>query len=134
MGFAGTKNKKGWDYPLHKSPGIFDDHAVRKSVQTRETYTQSLTTNIITTAIDYSIVPNDNTIIMDGTSNTVTITLPTASEITGKIFGIKCIDATNQCDVVTFGSEEIDGESANFILSKHEVITVQSDGSNWWII
>ena len=32
------------------------------------------------------------------------------------------------------GSEEIDGDSTNFELIEDEVITIQSDGANWWIL
>ncbi len=83
---------------------------------------------------NYTLTISDYTILLDGTSSTVTATLPAASGITGRIYNIKCIDATNQCDVNPNASEEIDGDSANFILNKDEVITIQSDGSNWWII
>lgn len=83
---------------------------------------------------NYTLTKLDYTILLDGTSNTVTATLPAASGITGRIYKLKSIDDTNQTDVATNGSETIDGSSTNFILSKDEVITIQSDGSNWWII
>lgn len=83
---------------------------------------------------DYTLDSDDYTILLDGTSNTVTASLPTAAGIEGKIFNLKCTDDTFQCDVDPDGTEEIDGDSANFILSKDEVITIQSDGTNWWII
>ena len=52
----------------------------------------------------------NSTILLDGTSGTVTATLPTAANITGRVYRIKCINANNQIDVATNGSEEIDGD------------------------
>ncbi len=87
---------------------------------------------IRTEASDYTIAETDYTILLDGTSNTVTATLPTAVGIKGKIYNIKCIDDTNACDVAT--TEEIDGDGANFGLLKDESITIQSDNEKWWIL
>lgn len=94
----------------------------------------SLSLPIVAKTANYTLDATDYTVLLDGTSNTVTATLPTASGIDGRIYNIKCIDDTNQCDVDPNGAEEIDGDSTTFILSKDDVITIQSDGSNWWII
>ena len=90
--------------------------------------------DITTKTSDYTATIYDYTILADGTSNTVTITLPTAVGITGRIYNIKCIDDTSVCDVDPNGTEEIDGVSTNFDLINGESITIQSDGANWWII
>ena len=94
----------------------------------------SISKPIASKTTNYTLNDEDYTILLDGTSNTVTATLPTAVGITGRIYNIKCIDDTNQCDIDPDGIEEIDSNNANFILTKHETITIQSDGSNWWII
>lgn len=83
---------------------------------------------------NYTITSVDDTILLNGISNTVTASLPKASDLPGFIFYIKSINDSNLTDVNPFGTEEIDGDSANFILTKDQVITIQSDGSNWWII
>ena len=89
--------------------------------------------SITTKTADY-IIANDNTILLDGTSNTVTATLPTAVGITGRIYTIKCIDDTSVVDIATSGTEEIDGSSSNVALTLNDAVRLQSDGANWWII
>ena len=75
-----------------------------------------------------------HTVLCDCTSNTVTITLPTAVGITGRIYNIKCINDTYACSVDGTASETIDGSTDAITLINMETITVQSDGANWWII
>ena len=91
-------------------------------------------TNLVTKTANYTAVASDNAIMADGSSNTVTITLPTAVGISGKEYAIKCIDDTYTVDIATNASEEIDEDSSNFELFKDESITIKSDGANWWII
>jgi len=74
------------------------------------------------------------TILADGTSAPVTVNLPEASTVTGYIYNIKAINADNAVTVSTFGVEQIDGSVTDIVLALMEVITIQSDGSNWWII
>ena len=90
----------------------------------------------IATQTTATLAPNGThyTILCDGTSNTVTINLPTASGITGRIYVIKAINIDNAVTVSPNGSEEIDGSNSDITLALMEIITVQSDGSNWWII
>jgi len=73
------------------------------------------------------------TVLGDTTSNTVTITLPTAVGNKGRIYNIKCIDDTNACELAADGTEEIDGSTANIPIALMETISVQSDNANWWI-
>lgn len=93
-----------------------------------------IATTLSTRTSNYTITDEDSTILADGTSNTVTITLPTAIGIFGRMYCIKCINNTFDVDVATFGSEEIDASTENYILNKDDAIVVQSDGSDWWII
>ena len=46
---------------------------------------------IVTKVNNYLATASDNVILIDGTSNTVTVTLPPAAGNTGKKFNIKCI-------------------------------------------
>lgn len=89
---------------------------------------------LATKVTDYTATTSDYTILVDTNSGNVTITLPAAASNTGRVFVIKCIDATNTCDIDPNGTEEIDGDNSNFELILHETIMIQSDGSNWWII
>lgn len=89
---------------------------------------------IATKTSDYTLTKDDYTVLLNASSNTVTGNLPTAVGIEDTIYNIKCIDDTFTCDIDPSGTEEIDGDNANFELIKDEIITIQSDGSNWWII
>lgn len=99
-----------------------------------ETTSADLINSIVTKTTDYTVTAADSTIIADATSNAVTIGLITAVGNTGKKFTIKCIDETFPVDIETNGSETIDKSTDNFPLYEMESITVQSDGSNYFII
>lgn len=90
----------------------------------------------VTTQTGLTLTPTNrhHTILCDGTSNTVTINLPTAAGITGRIYNIKAINIDNAVTVSPNGAEEIDGDNTDITLALMESITIQSDGSNWWII
>ena len=74
------------------------------------------------------------TILADGTSDVVTVTLPDAASSLGFIYNIKAINADNTITVSPGGTDEIDGSTDDITLALMEVITVQSDGADWWII
>ena len=88
---------------------------------------------ITTKTADYTADATDYTILADATSNTVTITLPTAVGITGRIYNIKCIDATYTVTVDANGTETIDGELTQ-ILVVWDNMKIQSTGTGWIII
>jgi len=90
--------------------------------------------DVKTKIADYTATNDDNTILAKALTNTITITLPTAIDNTGKVFTIKCIDDTFTVDVETLGIQEIDGSSSNFVLYLHEALTLRCDGANWWLI
>ena len=90
----------------------------------------------VTTQTDSTLTLGEthHTVLCDGTSNTVTITLPAASGCTGRIYNIKAINIDNAVTVDQTGAETIDGSTDAITLALMETITVQSDGTNWWII
>jgi len=98
-------------------------------------YTDTLYKPIATeTAATVTVGESYYTILCDGTSNTVTVNLPAAASYSGRIYNIKAINIDNAVTVSPNGSEEIDGSNSDITLALMEIITVQSDGSNWWII
>jgi len=70
--------------------------------------------------------------LVDVSSGTIQVTLPTAVGISGKIYIIKN-SGTGLVTVATSSSQTIDGATTKS-LSQYESIEVQSDGSNWVII
>lgn len=115
---------------LHKSAGILDDFAIRKSIQVKETHSQSILLNITSETSTYTALRTDHTILCNGT---FTVTLPTASTVKNIMYNIKNI-GTGTITVDGAGSETIDGGTTAVLSSQFACITVQSDGSNWHII
>jgi len=82
-----------------------------------------------TKSSNYTIVDTDHTIFASGT---ITITLPTAVGRAGRQFVVKNISA----NTVTVGSNggNIDGSSTFSLTVQYMSITVESDGTNWFIV
>jgi hypothetical protein len=92
---------------------------------TNENFVKTVTADISLDAEDV--------ILADGSSNTVTVTLPTP-EFSGQNFVIKAIDISNAVDVDTEASETIDGASSYTFTTQYDSIKVVSDGSDWFIV
>lgn len=73
-------------------------------------------------------------ILLDGSSNTVTVTLPSAPYCVTQTYTIKCVDATFQCGVIPAAPDVVDGSAALIVLGLYEAKTIRSDGTNWWVI
>jgi len=96
---------------------------------------ESMDLDILTqTSATLTLSDEHYTVLCDGTSNTVTISLPAASGVSGRIYNIKAINIDNAVTIDPNGSEEIDGDATTMTLALMEVVTLQCDGSNWWII
>jgi len=81
-----------------------------------------------------SILITNETILLDGSSNSVTATLPTAVGYSGYSLEIKAISigTTYTVELDTTGAETIDSESS-YTFIENESVKVKSDGSNWFI-
>lgn len=71
--------------------------------------------------------------VINCTTGTFTVTLPTASGIQGQYFIVKN-SGTGIITIDAAGSETIDGELTKILAVQYESITVISDGANWMII
>jgi hypothetical protein len=78
------------------------------------------------TNVNYTLTSSDYLVDCDGS---ITITLPTAVGIEGKIYIIKNSGSTNVI-VDTTSSETIDGDST-YTLTPNSAIQLQSNGSDW---
>ena len=86
------------------------------------------------TAATYSILASDYTIIANPTSNSIVLTLPTAVGATGRVYNIKrTVQNANSLTINTTSSQTIDG-GLTAIITRQSSVTIQSDGSNWWIL
>ncbi len=93
-------------------------------------------TNIITVLDDYTPTNSDYTILVDASSANVRIELPPAADVPGQILVLKRIDEhkSNKVIIDADGSERIDGTLTIRLNVKFMSYTIQSDGSDWYII
>lgn len=90
---------------------------------------------IATVVSDYFVVTSDGTILADAFTGNINITLPPASSVAEYHFKIKKIDISpNLVFIIANGIDKIDGASNYYLNTQYETITVQSDGTNWWIV
>jgi len=89
--------------------------------------------SVVTKVTNYTATTGDGTILCDATSGSFTITLPTATGNTGKTFSVKKIDSSSNSVTISSGSL-IDGSSTQDILIQYVNVTVQSDGTTWYVL
>jgi len=96
----------------------------------------SISMAIKTVTGTYTIAATDNTILVNTTSSAGSLTLPSPSGITGRIYTIKKI-GTGGIDnalTITPSSGTIDGGSSYVIYNDYTFVALQTDGTNWYII
>ena len=83
---------------------------------------------------DYTATASDHTILVNAANASVTITLPTAVGIPGRLYIIKRLDTSVQTvvSIAANGSEEIEASTDDAILGPMGALLLQSDNSGWW--
>lgn len=89
--------------------------------------------NLVSKTANYTATTSDHTIICGAGNESFTITLPAVSGVSGIIYNIKNI-GTGTITVDGASSETIDGATTAVISSQFGSITIQCDGTEWWII
>lgn len=87
------------------------------------------------TGTTYLITDKDNTILANATANTQNITLPAAA--VGRMYTIKKIGTggiDREVIITPAGTSLIEGGTSFTIYNDWTFITIQSDGTNWYII
>ena len=98
---------------------------VNGNFKTRAGRIEAITTKVA----DYTATSADHNIVADGTSNTVTITLP-ASPTTGQVLNISCLNSTFSVDIDFNGKNYYDS-AANENLYKGSNVRIIYDGAQW---
>lgn len=78
---------------------------------------------------DYTITSSDYAIVIDASSNSVTITMP-ASPTDWQHFNISCADSTNTADI-DFNGNNFYTSSSNQVLFSGENLGLMFDGTRW---
>lgn len=91
---------------------------------------------ITTTTVTAYAIGDYVVVLVDTTSNAVTVTLPAASSNAGKFFHVKwkAGPRSNKVTIDTQGSETIDGHSSVIPNTRYTSLQLISDGTNWFII
>ena len=89
--------------------------------------------NVVAKTANYIATIDDHTIICGAGNQTFTVTLPAAVVSIGRIYNIKNI-GTGTITVDGASSETIDGATTQVISTQFDSITIQCDGTEWWII
>lgn len=103
--------------------------------------TVKVTSGVMTTVVDtlgyvaktanYTATSSDT--IIDCTTNTFTITLPTAVGITGKMYIVKN-SGTGVITIATTSSQTIDGATTYDLGTQYMSLTVVSNNANWIVV
>jgi hypothetical protein len=86
---------------------------------------------IATVATNTTLTVSHYTVLVDASAGDVTITLPSAASAANRIYNVKRVSAGVN-DVIVSGT--IDGESSVTLTKQYTTLTIQSDGTSWWII
>ncbi len=96
----------------------------------------SISMAIKTVTANYTVTDTDNTLLANTTGGAIIISLPAPSSIAGRIYTIKKIGTggiDNQL-TITPSSGTIDGGNSYVIYNDWTYVTLQTDGSNWYVI
>lgn len=83
----------------------------------------------------YTVVPGDGLLLGDASGGAFAVTLPLAANVPGQQFMVKKTDSSgNAVTVTAHGSDTIDGSSTYSLPAQYDVVTIRSDGANWWVL
>ena len=91
--------------------------------------------DVATVTTSTTLTTSNDVVLVNASSNAVTITLPAASAKTGQRYDIKKIDgSTNAVTVDANDSETIDGATTQVLNIEYETMTLISNGTAWYIL
>jgi len=96
----------------------------------------SMATNLTKVTSNYPVTAADNTVLADATGGAITITLPSPGTIAGRMYTIKKIGSggiDKEVTITTSGGT-IDGGSNYIIYNDWTFVTLQTDGTDWYVI
>jgi len=83
---------------------------------------------------DYTILGTDGTILVNATAAAVTIKMPSAAENKGRIFTVLKTDSGGNAMTVNGNGANINGSTTQSTSTQYGKFTLQSDGTNWFLI
>jgi hypothetical protein len=99
------------------------------------TKTNGFRAAIVTVTSNTLISKANHTILVDATSGSIDLTLPDPAFASGSMYYIKKIDnSVNAVTINVSGAETIDGAGDYQMTVQYKYVTLQSDGTNWYIL
>ena len=93
----------------------------------------SISRNLVTVTANYSMPVDISKVLVDATSNNITITLPDPSLSKGASYSISKIDNTsNKVTIVPHNTELILGATSFELLNSNDALRLITDGTNWY--
>ena len=82
-----------------------------------------------------NVVSGDYLIIADATAGAITLSLPPAALVPGRIYAFKRINSgANAVIVDGYASETIDGSATHTLTPQWNALTIMSNGTAWFIL
>ncbi len=94
----------------------------------------SIATALATKTAAYTLTATDSVILADATSAAFTLTLPSASGITGRQYTIKKVDSSANAVTIASVAGTIDGAATKALSAQWQAARVVSDGGNWFMV
>jgi len=96
----------------------------------------SLSMAIKSVTVDYTVTGADNTILANTSTAAIIVTLPNPATFAGRIYTIKKIGngGIDKELTITPAAGTIDGGSSYIIYNDWTYVSLQTDGSNWYVI
>lgn len=84
---------------------------------------------------DYTVLATDNVIVLDGTSATVTATLPAVADLTEpEVFTFICLDKTNAVVIDGNAAETINGAATYTFATAYDTIVIMLVNGEWVVV
>ncbi len=103
-------------------------------LQSQSNFETSLTAIETTTSTSVIVSLSGGTYLVDTTAGNTTVTLPSASTVTGRKFIIKRVSAGANSLTVQATAGNIDGASTYSMATQYMARELQSDGTNYFIV
>jgi len=94
----------------------------------------SIASAIRTVSVNATLASTDSAVLVDASGGTITVTLPPAANVEGRIYYIKKKDSSvNTVVIEGDGAETVDGAANAELEVQYQGYRLQSDGGEWWI-
>lgn len=90
--------------------------------------------SVATKTANYTLASSDDLILSNTASGAITLTLPDATTMTGKILSIKQLSGANKTTINTTSSQTIDSVTSRKMGTYGDFLRVVSDGANWKVM